>query len=143
MADLTHNGKIHSMEPLSAAIRLPEVLLDRLSREPLQEQIRRQLADAMRNGVLRPGCRLPSTRALARMLGVSRNTVVIAYESLAAEDLIRSAHGSGARVQNVAPVTMPSIGRLLSDARYPELITVLADPDGNPFYLRHPARRSG
>jgi len=43
MADLTHNGKSQFMEPLSSGIRLPEILLDRQSREPLNEQITRQL----------------------------------------------------------------------------------------------------
>jgi DNA-binding transcriptional MocR family regulator len=141
MADLLHNGKIHPMEPLFGGIRLPEILLDRNSREPLQEQIRRQVAGAIRGGLLRRGTRLPSTRALARLLGVARNTVVLAYEALADEDLIESAPGSGARVKSFAPVTLPPIGGLLASAMYPEVITVLDDPDGNPFYLRHPDRR--
>jgi DNA-binding transcriptional regulator YhcF (GntR family) len=141
MADLAHNRKSHFMEPLSREIRLPEILLDRQSSEPLHEQITRQVGKAIRGGNLRRGCRLPSTRLLARMLGVSRNTVLIAYETLAAENLIRNLHGSGARVSNFAPVTLPPMASLLSAAMYPELVTLFADPDGNPFYLRHPDRR--
>jgi hypothetical protein len=71
MADLTHNGKSQFMEPLSSRARLPEILLDRQSRESLHGQITRQVAKAIREGSLRRGCRLPSTRLLARMLGVS------------------------------------------------------------------------
>lgn len=122
--------------------RLPEILLARQSSEPLYEQITRQLAQSIREGKLRSGSRLPSTRVLARMLGVSRNTVLIAFESLAARDLIRNAHGSGARVSNYAPVTLPPMASLLSAAMYPEIVTLLDDPDGNPFYLRHPDRIS-
>ena len=129
------------MEPLSSLIRLPEILLDRQSRESLHKQITHQVAKAIREGTLRRGCRLPSTRLLARMLGVSRNTVLVAYESLAADDLIHNVHGSGARENNFAPVTLPPMTGILTAAMYPELVTLFADPDGNPFYLRHPDRR--
>ncbi len=119
---------------------LPEILLDQASGEPLHEQISRQIAQAIREGKLGRGARLPSTRTLALMLGISRNTVLIAYETLAAEDLIRSQHGSGARVNNWEPVALPTMAKLLYHARYPECITLLSDPDGNPLYLRHDMR---
>src|SRR5436305_12370187 len=77
MADLRQNGKSQFMEPLSSDIRLPDILLDRQSREPLHKQITRQIAHAIREGSMRPGCRLPSTRRLAHMLSVSRNTVLV------------------------------------------------------------------
>lgn len=141
MADLAHNGKSQFMEPPFRSIRLPEVLLDRQSCEPLHQQITRQVVTAIREGNLRCGCRLPSTRLLARMLGVSRNTVLVAYESLAADDLVQNVRGSGALVKNFGPVTLPPMTKLLSAAMYPELVTVLCDPDGNPFYLRHPESR--
>ncbi len=89
------------MEPLSSGIRLPEIPLDRQSREPLHQQITRQVAKAIREGNLGRGCRLPSTRLLARMLSVSRNTVLVADESLAADDLIHNVHGSGAHVNKL------------------------------------------
>src|SRR5262249_2944374 len=60
IADSRQNGKSHFMEPLARRIRLPEVLLDRASREPLYEQIARQIAQAVRGGKLRHGARLPS-----------------------------------------------------------------------------------
>lgn len=49
-------------------------------------------------GALSPGERLPSTRALAADLGVSRSTVVVIYEQLAAEGYIETAVGARARV---------------------------------------------
>jgi GntR family transcriptional regulator/MocR family aminotransferase len=121
-------------------IALPEILLDRASREPLHTQISRQIAQAIREGKLGRGARLPSTRTLARMLGTCRNTVSIAYETVAAEDLIRSERGSGTRVHNWVPVALPTMANLLDEARYPECITLLGDPDGNPLYLRRHTR---
>ncbi len=123
-------------------ISLPEILIDQTSGGPLHEQISRQIATAIRQGKLGRGARLPSTRTLARMLGVSRNTVLVAYENLAAEDLIRSKRGSGAHVNNWAPVALPTMARLLGDAQYPECITLVRDPDGNPLYLHHVAVES-
>ena len=51
----------------------------------LRASLEQSLRDAMRTGTLRPGTRLPSSRALATRLGVARGTVVDAYERLAAE----------------------------------------------------------
>lgn len=140
MAYIGKNEKSHFMEPLSEMIALPEILLDRASGEPLHGQISRQIAQAIREGKLGRDAHLPSTRTLARMLGLSRNTVLIAYESLAAEDLIRSERGSRTRVNNWVPVVLPTTARLLHEAQYPERITLLGDPDGNPLYLRHDMR---
>jgi GntR family transcriptional regulator / MocR family aminotransferase len=53
-------------------------------RDELTSQIYRQLLNAVWDGRLRPGERLPPTRELARRLEVSRNTVGVAYELLAA-----------------------------------------------------------
>jgi GntR family transcriptional regulator/MocR family aminotransferase len=44
---------------------------------------------------LRPGTRMPSSRAMASKLGVARASVVLAYEHLLAEGYIESRHGSG------------------------------------------------
>ncbi len=51
----------------------------------LQVQLRRQLVDAILDGRLSTEDPLPSCRGLARILGVSRNTVVLAYQALADE----------------------------------------------------------
>ncbi len=117
---------------------MPDIVLNREAPEPLYQQIRRQLAEAIRGGRLGRGERLPSTRKLAALLGVSRNIVIIAYENLAADGLIRTMHGSGARVTDFAPVTFPPIGTVLKSAMYPECVTLFSDYDGNPLYLRHP-----
>ena len=58
-------------------------------------RIYRQLFDAVLDGRLRSGERLPPTRDLARHLAVSRNTVALAYERLVAEGVLLSRVGSG------------------------------------------------
>ena len=61
----------------------------------LQQQLRQQLVDAIHRGVLRPGKRLPSSRLLAERIGVSRNTVSLAYDALLAEGYLSSRSRSG------------------------------------------------
>ena len=54
----------------------------------LYRQIYRALRERIVRGQLRGGNRLPSTRALAEELGVSRNVCILAYEQLEAEGYI-------------------------------------------------------
>jgi GntR family transcriptional regulator/MocR family aminotransferase len=56
------------------------------------------LRDAVREGRLPPGTRLPSSRTLARDLGIARNTVADAYGQLVAEGWLAARQGSGTRV---------------------------------------------
>ncbi|HET7094504.1 MAG TPA: GntR family transcriptional regulator [Thermomicrobiales bacterium] len=53
------------------------------------------LMDQLVSGVYPPGCRLPTTRALAAELGVHRNTVAKAYKSLAGLGLLATSPGRG------------------------------------------------
>ncbi len=57
----------------------------------------------MRDGALRAGVRLPSSRALALDLGLSRGVVVSVYEQLVAEGYLVSRQGSGTRVALLEP----------------------------------------
>jgi GntR family transcriptional regulator/MocR family aminotransferase len=70
---------------------------------PLNQRLVRALKDAMLGGRLPRDTRLPATRDLARTLGVSRNTVVDAYEQLAAEGFLRGQVGAGTFVDFIAP----------------------------------------
>jgi DNA-binding transcriptional MocR family regulator len=65
---------------------------------PLNEQLATAISGLVRAGDLRPGDRLPSERDLAVQLGVSRTTVVSAFERLRSDGVIRSRRGSGSRV---------------------------------------------
>lgn len=60
--------------------------------------LERTLREALRSGRLPPGTRLPSSRALARDLGLARNTVAAAYAQLVAEGWLEGKHGAGTRV---------------------------------------------
>jgi GntR family transcriptional regulator/MocR family aminotransferase len=70
---------------------------------PLYQQLYRHLQAAILSGELKGGLRLPSTRALAEELSVSRNTVLNAYEQLLAEGYVESLAGSGTFVARVLP----------------------------------------
>jgi GntR family transcriptional regulator / MocR family aminotransferase len=68
--------------------------------ETLGSQIEDQLRRAIREGALRPGSRVPSTRDLARQLGVSRRITVDAYAQLAAEGYLLLKQGARPKVSN-------------------------------------------
>jgi len=57
---------------------VPPISLDRASKVPLHRQIHLQIAQAIRSGSIQYEARLPSTRMMAGLLGVSRNTVLAA-----------------------------------------------------------------
>ena len=64
-------------------------------RGDLSTRIYRQLHEAVIDGRLRSGEKLPPTRELARQLDVSRNTVALAYERLTAEGFLVGRVGAG------------------------------------------------
>jgi GntR family transcriptional regulator/MocR family aminotransferase len=82
----------------------PEILivLDRSRRRGLRAQVEDQLKEAIRSGRLPSGSSLPSSRALAADLGVTRGLIVAAYDQLGAEGYVSSQHGSGT-VVNATP----------------------------------------
>ena len=84
----------------------PELLLplDRAAAIPLRVQLEGALRDAIRSGRLPPAGRLPSTRALARDLGLSRGVVVEVYAQLIAEGYAVTRAGGSTRV---APALAP------------------------------------
>src|ERR1700689_1216078 len=80
-------------------------LLVRLARSagrPLRPQAGASLREAIRSGRLRAGERLPSSRELARALGVSRGMVQDCYGQLLAEGYLTSRTGSATRVADVS-----------------------------------------
>src|SRR3954470_17423747 len=70
---------------------------------PLYRRIYNALKSGIHAGRLAPASRLPSTRALAADLGVSRNSVMLAYEQLLAEGYIVSRDRSTTRVAAAVP----------------------------------------
>jgi GntR family transcriptional regulator/MocR family aminotransferase len=97
-------------------------LLIALDREagPVGIQLQDQLRTAIRDRRLGSGERLPSTRRLAELLGVSRGTVVDVYGQLLAEGYLESAVGSGTRVAAIASAnTAPRNAAVPPAARRP------------------------
>jgi DNA-binding transcriptional MocR family regulator len=70
---------------------------------PLYRRLAEQLKSAIRQGRLSAEAQLPAERLLARMLGVSRSTVVAAYDDLADDGWLVRRQGSGTRVAARAP----------------------------------------
>ncbi len=88
------DGTSHSVELLLS--------IDRDGPHTLGAQIEEQLRGAIRTGALRPGAQVPSTRDLARQLGISRRVAVEAYSQLAAEGYLRLRQGARPRVSETA-----------------------------------------
>jgi len=78
------------------------VSIDHEAAGPMVRQLEALLRSAIREGRLRAGSSLPSSRTLAVEIGVSRGLVVEAYEQLAAEGYLTSRPGSATRVVRTA-----------------------------------------
>jgi GntR family transcriptional regulator/MocR family aminotransferase len=79
--------------PASLLIRL-----DSRRRAGLQQQIYAGIRRAILDGIVTPGTRVPSSRALAVDLGVSRTTTLLAVQQLQAEGYLTARRGSGTSV---------------------------------------------
>lgn len=86
--------------------RLLMIPVDRAAPEPLHRQVCESLRQSILEGRLGPGARLPSSRALAADLGVSRNTVLLAFEQLLAEGYLSARIGSGTQVARDLPTEL-------------------------------------
>ncbi|WP_436763069.1 PLP-dependent aminotransferase family protein [Streptosporangium sp. V21-05] len=98
-----------SIEWTGSGPELP-LRVDRNRPEPLREQLESALRESIRAGRLAAGERLPSSRVLARDLGVSRGLVTECYAQLQAEGYLVTRGGSATRVAAAArpPVDAPS-----------------------------------
>jgi GntR family transcriptional regulator len=70
---------------------------------PITRQIAAQIRAQCASGVLQPGERLPSVRALAGELAVNQNTILRVYERLTGEGLLERRHGDGTFVADRVP----------------------------------------
>lgn len=80
--------------------------LDR--RQGLSRQLYQALRLRVLDGRLASGTRLPASRDLAAALGISRNSVVRAYDQLYAEGFIEGRVGDGTYVAQLMPITAPA-----------------------------------
>src|SRR5947207_2898962 len=94
------------------------IRLDRASTEPLHQQLYRQIRDELRSGSFIDGAsRLPSSRALAADLGISRLTVNLAFSKLHAEGYLRSKAKSGTFVAYPLPESFLSADKFATGDR--------------------------
>ena len=103
------------------------VSIDPQASLPIFAQIARAIAGDIRRGRLRAGEPMPSTRTLARTLGVNRNTVIAAYDDLAAEGWVTTENGRGTFVSRTLPDPRPR--------RFATVIGSGATGDVEPFDL--------
>lgn len=109
---------------------LQEHILQHLEREggvPLTRQVYTIFSNLILSGELVAGVKLPASRVLATDCGVSRNTIMFAYEQLLAEGYVVSQTGSGTFVSDTVPVAnwsnddIDTRESILSDKQQPTL----------------------
>src|SRR3984957_222760 len=100
------------------------LILDPTTGQSLTSQLVGQLRDAIRRGRIARGTKLPSSRRLSEQLGVSRNTVVRAYEELSSEGYVEA-----------RPASCVAVAACLPDS-------MMAPPDAAPG-LHHDEGRDG
>src|SRR5215469_14182356 len=81
--------------------------LDPTAAEPFYRQIYDRFRGAIASGVLKPGDRIPSARALTKELGLARGTIDTAYSLLAAEGYIQARGQAGTIVTPDLKPRMP------------------------------------
>ncbi len=110
------------------------VQLDRSASQPLHAQLEANLREAIRGGRLHAGERLPSSRELARELGVSRGMVQDCYGQLLAEGYLTSRTGSATLVAGISgqlagdqPAARRAVGPAPSPGSHPGQPPLIAD----------------
>lgn len=97
------------------------IQIDPRSRRRLADQITDAIRTQIGDRLLRPGMRLPPIRGFAEQLGVSRFTVIEAYDRLVAAGLVQSRRGSGFFIaepapRSAVPAAEPHIARAFDNA---------------------------
>jgi len=93
-------------------MHIPDILaatpLERGSPAPLFRQLYARIKEAILRGTLSPGMQLPPTRDLSELLGVSRQTVLNAYDQLTAEGYLSGTVGRGTFISAHLPIALPA-----------------------------------
>jgi GntR family transcriptional regulator/MocR family aminotransferase len=132
------------MVPAATRVISPVIRLERGAQATLTAQIVEQLRGAILDGVLPSGHKLPSSRELARDLGVSRNTTAAAYEALAAEGTLviraRRAPIAGDVPARLAPAAQPTRAMAPRLSRSTQRAAAVVPPDRIDELLSQRAR---
>lgn len=142
MVDRANFGQVAQEDVLQSVVDELDTLVS--TRGPLFRRLARSVAAAVDRGVLRRGTRLPAERQLAAALGVSRGTVVAAYDDLVADGVVERRRGSGTFVLGPDTLGLPPgregsvlVHRLVDRSSGPTPVvdlslSVLGDADGLP-----------
>jgi GntR family transcriptional regulator / MocR family aminotransferase len=110
--------------------------LDRLPGETLRKALERTLREAIREGALRAGAGLPSSRRLAAQVGVSRGVASDVYAQLEAQGFVVMRARSAPRVAAVAAPVVPTLHGDEPPARQPRYDLTPTTPDVTLFPMR-------
>ncbi len=83
------------------------VIINQKSKVAIYKQIAYSIINAIRNGVLKPGIHLPSSRNLAHILNVHRKTIIAAYKELEAQEWITIYPRKYTKVSENIPMLRP------------------------------------
>jgi GntR family transcriptional regulator len=108
-------------------LELDERSLDRSAPVPLYRQLADHIRNAIDDGRLHPGEKLPGEQVIATSVGISREMVRTAYDVLAAEGLIVRKQGTATRIAE------PPMRRTMSASRYLEEINLLRSGQRHPW----------
>lgn len=129
--------------------RMPPALTLALTPRPTGMPAYLWLCDVIRSGILagqlRPGSRLPATRHLAEQYGLSRGTVVAAFEQLRAEGYVAARTGSGTYVCTTLPEHLLTAGgapRTTSGSAPPRRTSQFVRGIGRMAYFEVPSSRA-
>jgi DNA-binding transcriptional MocR family regulator len=95
----------------SMSYKLDLSQIQRDSEQSITAQLLDLVRSAIEDGNLRPGAKLPTTRALAEDAGVNHLTVVRAYKRLASEGFVTASRGRGTFVRQAPPTVAPTDSR--------------------------------
>ena len=142
MLDRANSSEVAQDDVLQAVVA--ELDTPVATRGPLFRRLARSVAAAVDRGALARGTRLPAERRLAVALGVSRGTVVAAYDDLVADGVVERRRGSGTYVLGPDTLGLPPgregsvlVHRLVDRSSGPTPVvdlslSVLGDADGLP-----------
>ena len=95
------------------------ISFDKKAAMPVYQQIANGLITIIREGMIKPGFTIPSTREMAKLLQVHRKTIVAAYEELSAQDWIITEPRKGITVSKHLPELKPrSFKNVVNPASY-------------------------
>ncbi|MGA7156169.1 MAG: PLP-dependent aminotransferase family protein [Acidobacteriaceae bacterium] len=105
------------MKRVAGTFTLP-IVIDRHGQMPIHRQVCEWFQCAIAEGRLRSGECVPSSRGLAADLGVSRGSIVNAYEQLHAEGYFEAFSGSGTHIAKLIPGQLPAFKAIREDTPY-------------------------